>query len=300
MTQANEKYCGDVILQKTFVESPLTKKVKQNNGELEKYLVLNNHEALVSRDIFQQVQEEIARRSSKPKISKNTKGAKGAYRGKYALTEILICGDCGTPYRRVVWTKRNGIKQPVWRCIKHIEYGDKYCKDAPNIDEEALHEAIMKAMVKGAGENTLPMLKNEVRLALLKDATGKVDVEMLEKRIEELRETAMKMLTDNCLNDSMSKVEKQIEAISNEMKNLQIQIDEYKEKLNSTDKFETVMTAIDQHMETTDIMEYDDKLVRQAIHTIKVINENTIKIYFHTNQVITQQIDNKIRKLKSK
>ena len=58
----NEKYCGDALLQKTFIQDCISKKVIQNNGQLPKYLVQDHHEGIVSRDVFYAAQLEIARR----------------------------------------------------------------------------------------------------------------------------------------------------------------------------------------------------------------------------------------------
>ncbi len=143
----NEKYCGDVILQKTYITDPISKKTKVNNGELPKIYIKNNHDAIVRRDIFDKVQSELSRRGSKRKVSKATITENGKYSSIYALSEILVCGHCGTPYRRVVWTKRSGEKQPVWRCINRIDHGILYCKDSVSVDEESLHRAIMGAIL---------------------------------------------------------------------------------------------------------------------------------------------------------
>ena len=40
----NEKYKGDALLQKTFCEDFLTKKMKTNQREVPQYYVENNHE----------------------------------------------------------------------------------------------------------------------------------------------------------------------------------------------------------------------------------------------------------------
>ncbi|ERI67699.1 recombinase, partial [Clostridium sp. ATCC BAA-442] len=58
----NEKYCGDVLLQKTFIQDCISKKVIPNTGQLPKYLIQNHHEGIVSREIFDAVQLEMARR----------------------------------------------------------------------------------------------------------------------------------------------------------------------------------------------------------------------------------------------
>ena len=84
----------------------INKKVKKNRGERTMYYVENSHPAIVSRDLFNQVQQEMTRRSSKRKVlQKSGKTELGKYSGKYALTELLVCGECGSPYKRVTWAR---------------------------------------------------------------------------------------------------------------------------------------------------------------------------------------------------
>lgn len=98
----NEKYCGDALLQKTFVENCISKKTRKNNGELPKYLVQNHHEAIIDRTLFEKVQAEIARRAGKRKVSdKTSKTGQSKYSGRYALTELLICGNYNAPYKQI-------------------------------------------------------------------------------------------------------------------------------------------------------------------------------------------------------
>lgn len=103
----NEKYCGDAILQKTITLDPIEKVRVKNDGELvPMYYVQNSHEAIVSREIFNRVQEELARRKAKaPQSQKTAITASGKY-SKYALTEVMMCGECGSRYRRVTWSKK--------------------------------------------------------------------------------------------------------------------------------------------------------------------------------------------------
>jgi hypothetical protein len=96
----NERYAGDALLQKTYVEDVLTGKTKKNFGKYPQYYITNNHPAIVSKDVFQKVQVEIARRASKRKIpSRTARTEQSKYSGKFALNEGLVCGECGTPYR---------------------------------------------------------------------------------------------------------------------------------------------------------------------------------------------------------
>ena len=61
----NEKYMGDVLLQKTYTADFIEGKVKKNNGELPQYYIKDNHPAIIPREMFYQIQEEIARRKAK-------------------------------------------------------------------------------------------------------------------------------------------------------------------------------------------------------------------------------------------
>ena len=90
----NEKYKGDAILNKTYIRDCLSKKVMINNGERPKYYVENNHPAIIDSAAFGRVQEEMAKRCGKRKVKQvGTKTEQGRYSSKYALTELLICGE---------------------------------------------------------------------------------------------------------------------------------------------------------------------------------------------------------------
>ena len=142
----NEKYCGDVLLQKTFIQDCISKKVIPNTGQLPKYLIQNHHEGIVSRETFDAVQLEMARRNAKAGATrKSTPTGRGKYSGKHVLSNLLFCGECGTAYRRCVWTQR-GVKRPVWRCVSRLDYGKKFCTQSPTLDEEPLQQAILAAV----------------------------------------------------------------------------------------------------------------------------------------------------------
>ena len=141
----NEKYIGDALLQKTYIADLFTREKRINNGELPKYYVHDCHPAIIDRETFQKVQEELARRSSLKKTSSKAKTQLGKYCGKYVLSELLVCGECGSPYRRVIWTQK-GVKRVVWRCQNRLEHGRKICKHSPTLDEGNIHDAVISAM----------------------------------------------------------------------------------------------------------------------------------------------------------
>ena len=181
----NEKYAGDALLQKTFTSDCITHKIVKNHGERPMYLVTDHHEPIIDRDTYNRVQQELARRSSKRKVSDKTTTEQGKYSSKYALTELLICGKCGTPYRRTTWTSR-GKKQIVWRCISRLEHGRRYCSDSPTIKEEQFHKAIIRAINNyySCGNDVEKILKANIGNVL--ECHGQEEITAIKKRLKEI------------------------------------------------------------------------------------------------------------------
>ena len=103
----NEKYCGDVLLQKYYTTDFLTHKVTKNTGQFPQYFVEGHHEPIVPKEVFRQVQGELMRRSAmKSDPSKLRYGAAIPFTGR------LICGKCGRTLKRCVSAKGT----PDWRC----------------------------------------------------------------------------------------------------------------------------------------------------------------------------------------
>lgn len=54
---SNEKYIGQVLIQKTFTPDFLTGRQEKNGGQLSMYLVEDAHEAIIEKETFKKVQE---------------------------------------------------------------------------------------------------------------------------------------------------------------------------------------------------------------------------------------------------
>ena len=93
----------------------ISKKVIKNIGQMAQYYMPDHHEAIVSREQYNAVKAEMARRSALRSPSKSAVTGRSCYTSKYALSDRLVCGECGTLYRRCTWTSL-GRKYPVWRC----------------------------------------------------------------------------------------------------------------------------------------------------------------------------------------
>ena len=163
-------YHISILYQKTFRTDCISKHTKINRGERTKYLVSNNHPAIIDRETFKAVQSEMVRRSSKRKTSDFAITNLGKYSGKYALSELLVCGECGSLYKRKTWTKE-GEKRIYWRCQNRIEHGSKYCKKSKGIEEKRLHETICRALRKMVEESAsvISLIKADLAYGLSGD-----------------------------------------------------------------------------------------------------------------------------------
>ena len=96
----NEKILRRCAAAKTFSTDVISKKIVKNTGQLPKYLIQNHHEGIVTRELFRAVQAELARRSALRSDSKQAATGRSCYTSKYALSDRLVCGECGKLYRR--------------------------------------------------------------------------------------------------------------------------------------------------------------------------------------------------------
>ena len=113
----NEKYIGDALLQKTYTTDFLNKTRVKNTGIVPQYYVEGNHEAIIPKDIYMRVQEELVRRRV---VKTSANGKKRSYSCNHCFAQIVICGDCGEMFRRIHWNNR-GCKSIVWRCLSRLE-----------------------------------------------------------------------------------------------------------------------------------------------------------------------------------
>ena len=293
----NEKYAGDAIINKTYIEDCISKKVKVNNGERQKFYVENNHPAIIDRMTFARVQEELARRNGKLKVKQvGTKTEQGKYSSKFALTELLVCGECKTPYRRCTWTVK-GKKKIVWRCISRLDYGKKYCHESPTVEESVLQEAIMNAIMRTANENAelLKTLKLHIGMGL---DMGESEDESLDLQIKIAEiDAEFKAMLNAISSDTVEAFDEQrAKELMDEKSQLQQQlasIAERKQKRESTKtRLDEIFTILDGLRNRP--MEYDDRLVRQILECVVVESKERIKVVFIGGLEITETLINNI------
>ena len=127
----NEKYIGDLLLQKTLTIDHVSKKQVQNNGQLNQYYVEDNHEGILSKEIYKDIQKERLKRVEKHK-PKSTDGV-------YPFSKMIRCEKCGKNYIRKIGNSSTKYRQPIWNCSTYLNKGKSVCY-AKQIPEDILYQ----------------------------------------------------------------------------------------------------------------------------------------------------------------
>ena len=291
---SDEKYCGDVLLQKTFIRDCISKQVIRNTGQLPMYLIQNHHEAIIPRERFDAVQMELARRRAQTgSTKKSAPTGMSRYSGKYALSGLLFCGECGTAYRRVVWTQ-HGEKRAVWRCSSRLDYGKKYCKESPTLDELPLQQAVLAAInASMSGRKVLAdQLVDAMEQELAPIPGESMSLGDIDRAVTELGKQFDTLLAE-AANGNADEYAERFRAISATMEELKrrkaaiLNIRKEQEQIGRRiHAAASAMTAV-----TVGITEWDDGVVYQMLEKVTVLADNRIKVTFRNGVEIEQVVD---------
>ena len=136
----NEKYKGDALLQKSYTVDFLTKKKKVNEGEIPQYYVEGNHEAIISPDVYEQVQREMERR----------KADSGRHSSVHLFSGKIRCGQCGEWYGSKTWHSTSKYRRVVWQC-NHKYDGDEKCT-TPHLTDDDIKGLFVSAVNQLIGQ----------------------------------------------------------------------------------------------------------------------------------------------------
>ena len=289
----NEKYCGDVLMQKTFQQDVINRKVIKNTGQLPMYLIENHHEGIVSRERYNAVQAEMARRKAAKSPSKRASTGLAAYTSRYALSDRLVCGECGTLYRRCTWTRPDG-KRVVWRCVSRLDYGKKYCHSSPTLDEAPLQQAVLAAInASMSGRKVLAdQLVDAMEQELAPVPGESMSLGDIDRAVTELGKQ-FDMLLAEAANGDVDEYAERFRAISTTMEELKrrkaaiLSIRQEQEQIGRRiHAAASAMTAV-----TMGITEWDDGVVYQMLEKVTVLAGNRIKVTFRNGVEIEQSVD---------
>ena len=183
----NEKYIGDALLQKTYTTDFLNKTRVKNNGIVPQYYVEGNHEAIIPKDIFLRVQEELVRRRV---VKTSANGKKRSYSCNHCFAQIVICGECGEMFRRIHWNNR-GCKSIVWRCISRLEPTGQECH-ARTVNETILENVIVQTINTLLGDKSTYQAQLQQNIAKVIRSAQQNTADGIDERLQELQKELLK------------------------------------------------------------------------------------------------------------
>lgn len=139
----NEKYKGDVVLQKSYTVDFLTKKRVMNQGEIQKFYIEDDHEAIIEPWIWECVQLEIERRKryleehGTKSYSNNTE--------KNPFASKIVCGECNKVFSRKGWRSSTGETRKIWQCSERYKVKGVMGCGNRHIEESTLEKAFVMA-----------------------------------------------------------------------------------------------------------------------------------------------------------
>lgn len=267
----NEKYMGDALLQKTYVCDFLTKKVVVNSGELPQYYIENSHPGIVSKEVFQMVQQEFKRRET----NKRQYNSASDFSGK------IICGECGSFYGSKVWHSNSKYCRTIWRCNrKYSTKGKKAC-NLPHFDEEIIKKAFVD-MFNSIFEN-----KGDVIETLETTINDTLNDDKIDKKLQSLQlekeniETAIRSLINKNATTKMYQdiYIKKYTSLAENYEILQKQIEQLKNmQLDTLTRREHSIGFINtMKAQGKMLAEFDCGLWNCIIENVTVVSENMLK-----------------------
>ena len=292
---SDEKYCGDVLRQKTFIRDCISKQVIKNTGQRPKYLIQNHHDAIIPREQFDAVQFEMARRRVQTDRSrKSVPTGAGKYSGKYALSGLLFCGECGTAYRRVVWTQ-HGEKRAVWRCTSRLDYGKKYCKDSPTLDEEPLQQAVLVAINASMSDHGVltAQLTDAMEQELAPIPGESMSLGDIDRTIAELGKQFDHLLLEASSAGDAEEYAERFRAISTameELKRRKANIQNIRQEQEQvTRRVQAVASVLDGL--SAELTQWDDNVVYQMLEKVTVLSREMIRVTLRNGMEIEQTVE---------
>lgn len=280
----NEKYVGDVLLQKSYTANCITHERRKNTGQKPMYLIQNCHVPIIDRKTYDLVRLELERRSL---LRKNGQIGRKKYRTKYSLSRLLVCPYCGGYYKRTTWMLK-GEKAGVWRCRNRME-GIK-CKSSVSYHEDVLQNALVKA-INGIIENKEFFCRNEGNASLrLKETEKRIkEVNMELAHIEAEREKFIGSVVNNGfenLNSEIKELNRQEGELFLLLGELKTQYNENKKELLKEEAARNLLH------ELKPIKKFSDDLTYRIVLKIEALSKNKIKIFFRGGYSVIQNIKN--------
>ena len=286
---SNEKYKGDAILQKSYITDFLSKR-KKNNGEVKSYYVENSHPAIINRDMFESVQSELKHRNS---IRSYTKNGHGRYSGKYVLSGKVICGDCGSKYRRHNQISGGKDKKRiiVWVCINHQESKSEDCKAKP-IRDDIIKSAFIDCMkeILLSNSNLIKQIKSNIENNLNDNVIE--EISNLQKSLAE-KQNMLFLINNKYINSEINDIEyfEKNKNISDNIVILSEKIENLHQKCNNFKlkkyRIEELISILDQKIE---IENFNEFMFQVLIDKVVVTSKRLLEFVFKCGYSMKKEI----------
>ncbi|MCM1008480.1 MAG: recombinase family protein [Ruminococcus flavefaciens] len=252
----NEKYMGDALLQKTITVNLLEKKRTKNTGALPQYYVEDSHPTIIPKELFMQVQEEIVRRST-------NRSNKCGHSSNTCFSQMVFCGDCGEPFRRVHWNNR-GKRSIVWRCTSRLDKKEECI--ARTVHEETLEAAFMEAL------NRLQIGKTEYLKKLqdnLENALNSCNIEEQERIDTRLGELQRILLEKSNHHENYDDVAEEILSLREKKEKCLMDGNARKQFVKRIKELQEIILE-----KSTGFREFDETLVKHLLAKVTVFEEH--------------------------
>ena len=256
----NEKYIGDALLQKTYTTDFLTKTRVKNHGVVPQYYVENSHEAIIPREIFMQVQEELIQRRI---VHTSPNGKNRTFSCIHCFSNMIFCGSCDEVFRRVHWNNR-GKKSVVWRCVSRLENTGLFC-EARTVLESTLEQVMVTAINQALcdKDHFLITLQKNIETVICHENSHTLSA--IDKRLTELQAELLKLAS---LKADYEKVGDEIYRLRDEKQRAQVENlgrDELQKRINDMSAFLKYQPIA--------LVQYDEALVRRLIEKVTVYED---------------------------
>lgn len=268
----NEKYYGALLQQKTVTVDFLTHKRIKNKGQEQQYFIEDNHEPIVSKEIFEAVQKEKKRRA---KLKGSVMGESKRYSSKYALSSKVYCGCCGAIFKRRTWNSNNPSKKVVWQCKTYVNEGKTVC-DAKSVDEQVLHSAFVRLfnrmyenkerLIKTLKGNIVSVLSSRVEQETLLDIEGKM--QQLKSDLKELVNLKLRNQIDEIVYDEETN---RLSSELNELRQQKLILEqENEQQAKVKERVDEIIQILSSRQ---DILEqFDDNLFNALVEKITILS----------------------------
>lgn len=252
----NEKYYGAALLQKTYTDSNF--KRHTNNGELEKNLILDHHEPIISKADYDKVQEILKLHIEERSITTGER----KYLNRYVFSSKIVCGECGSVFKRQ--TQEVGI---AWCCKKHLYHKEQCSLKA--IKDEALKTAFVNMVNKLIFGYKLVLVPYYENLLLIQTDENHQKIIELKNKIQQnldrkndLRKLRVDGFIDNAMYvQEIGKIEKQNEDFRTMLRNCDRSVAD--QEISETKKLIAFLESAEMLSEFQDdiFTEYVDKII---------------------------------------